>query len=129
MRDLLVTNVERFDATSESASVTLTSDAGEVVAFCFPCSCEPGASVPNRLHVLDTTKLQSPFLDDWPDDERELAAKERLHRTGEFAYGGCGKVIDPSAGLVLVQGFVFDFGEVPAGAEFVEFEVTRLDLP
>ena len=128
MNNLVVIDVERYDATSESASVTLSSGLAEVVAFCFPCSCERGDAVPNVLHVLDATKLQTPFFDDWPEADRDAATRDLLNRTGPFAYSGCGKVVDSKAGLVLVRGFVFDFGEVPAGAEFVEFEITRLDL-
>lgn len=128
MLHLLITKIELFDPTSESASVTLESDSGQVVAFCFPCSYEVGDRVPNRLHVLESTKLQSPYFNDWGDDERAQASLERLHRADNYAYSGCGKVIDPDDGLVQVCDFVLDFGDLPAGAEFVEFDITRLDL-
>ncbi|SHN37349.1 hypothetical protein [Rhizobacter sp. OV335] len=128
MHDLLITKIERFNPTSESASVTLGCVDGQVVAFCFPCSYEVGDLVPNRLYVLDSTKLQSPYFNDWADEEQAQASRERLHRTRDYAYSGCGKVIDPHDGLVQVCGFILDFGDVPPGAEFVEFDITRLDL-
>jgi len=128
MHDLLITGIERFDSTSESASVTLESDGGQAVAFCFPCDYEAGTRVPNRLYVLDAPKLQSPYFDDWGDAEKALASREWLRRIQGYSYAGCGKVIDARDGLVQVCGFIFDFGEVPAGTEFVEFEITRLDL-
>jgi hypothetical protein len=40
MKKLLVSNVECFDVSSESASVTLMSEAAEVVVFCFRCDYE-----------------------------------------------------------------------------------------
>ncbi len=128
MHDLLITNIERFDLSSESASVTLESDAGQVVAFCFPCGYEVGDRVPNRLYVLDSTKVQSPYFEDWTDEERVQVSRERLDRARGYAYSGCGRVIDSQEGLVQARGFILDFGDVPAGAEAVEFEITRLDL-
>jgi hypothetical protein len=98
MHDLLITKIERFDPTSESASVTLGCVDGQVVAFCFPCRYEVGDLVPNRLYVLDSTKLQSPYFNDWADEEQAQASRERLHRTRDYAYSGCGKVVDPHEG-------------------------------
>lgn len=128
MRDLLVAKVERVDPTSEDAFVTLNSESGQVVAFCFPCAYEPGEYVGNHLYADLATDLQSPYFDDWPADERERASRERLDRTGGHSYSGCGRVVDAGKGLVQVRGFVIDFGEVPSGAEFVEFEVTRFSF-
>lgn len=128
MHHLLITKIERFDPTSEGASVTLESDVGQVVVFCFPCSYEVGDRVPNRLYVLDSTKPHSPYFNDWADEERAQASLDRLHRARDYAYSGCGKVIDPNDGLVQVCGFVLEFDDLPAGAEFVEFDITRLDL-
>lgn len=128
MHDLLIVEIERLAPTSESASVTLESDSGRVTAFCFPCGYEVGDRVPNRLYVLDSTKLQSPCFDDWADEEQAQASVERLDRTLGYAHSGCGKVIDSRHGLVQACGFVLDFGDLPAGAEFVEFEINRLDL-
>ena len=125
---LRVARVQQFALGSESASVTLTSGQGEVVAFCFPCSVGEGARVPNRLHVLDAPLLQAAYLDDWPASQRELASVERLDHLGGYAYRGCGKVVDAAEGLVLALGFLLDFGETLEGAEHVEFQVTRLDL-
>ena len=126
--DLVVTNVEPYAPGSECASVTLASRLGKVVVFCHARKVCEGDRVPNRLQVLDAPVFQAAYLDDWPADEREEAAKERLDSTGEFAYSGCGRVLDAEQGHVLALGFVLDFGDVPAGAEHVEFEITRLDL-
>jgi len=128
MRDLLVAEVERIDPTSEGAFVTLNSESGQLVTFCYPCACDAGDHVGNRLHADFVVELQSPYFEDWPAAERELAARQRLDRTGTHSYSGCGQIIAPRNGLVQVCGFVIDFGEVPSGAEFVEFEVTRFSL-
>jgi hypothetical protein len=128
MRDLLVAEVERIDPSSEGAFVTLNSESGQLVAFCDPCSYDVGDYVGNRLHADFVEELQSPYFEDWPADQREHAARQRLDRTGTHSYSGCGQVIDPRNGFVQVCGFVIDFGEVPSGAEFVEFEVTRFSL-
>ena len=125
---LLVRHVEPFSLGSESASVTLSSGQSEVIAFCWPCSVSEGSHVPNRLHVLDETLLRAAYLDDWPASQRELAETERLAPTGTYSYAGCGKVLDADRGLVFALGFVLDFGEIPAGCAYVEFEITRLDL-
>lgn len=125
---LHVARVKQFGPGSESASVTLRSGQGEVIAFCFPCSANEGTRVPNRLHALDAPLLQAAYLDDWPASQRDLASMERLDHVGNYAYSGCGKVVDAAEGLVVALGFVLDFGETPAGAEHVEFQVTRLDL-
>lgn len=124
---LLVTDVDRFSQDSESASVTLSSGIGEVVVFDYPCNAKVGSYVPNRLGVLEAPVLRSPYFADWSDEDRDLASADRLERTGEFSYRGCGFVLDSNDGLVLVRGFVLAFGELPIGAQHVEFEVTRLD--
>jgi hypothetical protein len=124
--DLVVTRVDPPD--EEAASVTLSSGFGEVVAFCFPCKLVAGSRVPNRLFPLDVLTLQSAYFDDWPAEERDLLGRDRLERHGHFEYRGTGEVIDAERGLVLVQGFLIDFGEVLAGARHVEFSVTRLDV-
>ena len=126
--DLVVTNVEPYAPGSECASVTVASPLGKVVVFCHTRAVCEGDRVPNRLQVLDAPVLQAAYLDDWPAGERQEAAKERLDRTGEFTYSGCGRVLDAEKGHVLALGFVLDFGDVPMGAEHVEFEITRLDL-
>ena len=128
MRELLVAEVERIDPTSEDAFVTLNSESGQVVAFSFPCGYDVGNYVGNLLHADFVVELQSPYFKDWPAVERELASRERLDRTGAYSYSGCGRVIDHNNGLVQACGFVIDFGEVPSGTEFVEFEVTRFSL-
>ncbi|WP_431256887.1 hypothetical protein ACQ86G_19615 [Roseateles chitinivorans] len=112
--DLLVTRVDPPD--EEAASVTLTSEAGELVAFCFPCGLVAGSRVPNRLSPLDVPVLQSAYLDDWPQETRAVSGGDRLQRDGHYGYSGTGQVIDAERGWVLVHGFVIDFGDVPAGA-------------
>ncbi|MBI3345723.1 MAG: hypothetical protein HY020_00755 [Burkholderiales bacterium] len=128
MRDLSVAEVERVDPTSEDAFVTLNSESGQVIAFCFPCAHEVGDQVANLVYADGVEELQSPYLEDWPVEDRELASRERLDRTGAHSYSGCGRVISSDDGLVQVCGFILDFGEVPSGAAFVEFVVTRLSL-
>lgn len=120
--------VERIDPISEGAFVTLNSESGQLVAFCYPFACDLDDHVGNRLHADFVVELRSPYFEDWSAAERELAARQRLDRTGTHSYSGCGQVIDPRNGLVQACGFVIDFGEVPSGAEFVEFEVTRFSL-
>jgi hypothetical protein len=126
--DLFVTRVEPFAPDSDCASVTVASALSEVVVFCHASDVQAGGRVPNLLHVLDAPMLQAPYCADWPADAREQSAMHRLERIGEFAYAGCGSVLDAQQGHVLALGFVLDFGDVPAGADHVEFEITRLDL-
>jgi hypothetical protein len=126
MKPLFVSRVERFSPDDDSAEVTLRSEQGELVAFCHPCDVEAGASVPNRLHVLDGD-LKAAFLSDWPDDVRSERSTERMERTGPFSYRGVGLVIDQSKGLVQALGFVLDFGAAPCDGP-VEFECLRVDL-
>lgn len=106
--------------------MALTSDQGEVTAFCHPCSLVPGQRIPNRLKVLDVRLLQSPYCDDWPEDERARLGQDRLIRKGHYQYVGTGQVVDAERGLVLVAGFVIDFGDVPA-VDHVEFDILRFD--
>ena len=122
--DLLVVRVDPPD--EEAASVTLSSGEGEVTAFCHPCSLVVGQRIRNRLTVLDVRKLQSPYGDDWPQDERESLAQDRMIRQGHYEYVGTGKVVDADRGLVAVQGFLIEFGDVPA-VDYVEFDILRLD--
>jgi hypothetical protein len=126
--DLLVTRVEPFAPGSECASVTVASELGVVVVFCHARDVRAGSRVANRLRVLDAHVLQAADFKDRPADERPQSAIDRLERTGEFAYAGCGRVLDAEQGHVLALGFVLDFGDVPAGADHIEFEVTRLDI-
>ena len=85
-----------------------------------------GQRVRNRLSALDVRLLQSPYGFDWPQDEREKLGRDRLIRTGHYTYSGTGRVIDAGRGLVLVHGFLVDFGKVP-DVDHVEFDVVRLD--
>lgn len=122
--DLLVLHVD--EPGDEAASVTLASDQAAVTVFCHPCTLSAGQRVRNRLSALDVRLLQSPYGFDWPQDEREKLGRDRLIRTGHYAYSGTGRVIDAGRGLVLVHGFLVDFGKVP-DVDHVEFDVVRLD--
>lgn len=99
-----------------------------VVAFCFQCSYKVGQTVPNLLHPVMVSELESQYLRDWPADEKALASAEQLECHGSYRYRGCGEVVDQAEGLVRARGFVFHFGDVPAGAETVRFQFDRLDL-
>lgn len=127
MNNLTISSIDWFSA-NEDADVTLASDAGTVVAFCSQCSYTVGQAVPNLLHPVMVDALESPYLQDWPVDEKALVGAERLERHGSSGYRGCGKVMDQTEGLVQVHGFVFNFGDVPAGADVVRFQFHRLDL-
>ena len=113
---------------SGDADVTLSSDVATVVAFCFQCSYKVGQTVPNLLHPAMVNELESPYLQDWPADKKALAGAERLKCHGSYGYRGRGEVIDQAEGLVQARGFVFNFEDVPAGAETVRFQFDRLDL-
>lgn len=126
MSTLLVERVEPYAPGDESASVTLRSAGGEVVAFCYPCSLAAGDRVENYLSVLDA-KVQAAYLSDWPESEKQERSKEWLLKVGPYAYKGCGAVLDQVHGLVEVLGFKIDLGSVPCEGH-VEFEIARLDL-
>lgn len=109
----------------ESASVTLRSEHGELVAFCWPCDVKVGDTVENRLSVLDAD-VRATYLSDWPESQKEELSQEWIERTGHYIYRGRGRVIDQAEGLVEVQGFVI---EMPLlSDEYVDFEISRLDL-
>lgn len=112
----------------DSADLTLANGVSTVVAFCHPCSYQLGQTIHDALHPVEVDELQSPYFQDWPPDEKAMAGAPRLERYCRSGYCGCGKVIDESAGLVEVLGFVFDFGETPAGAEVVQFRFARLNV-
>ncbi len=118
--DLLVLHVD--EPGDEAASVTLASDQAAVTVFCHPCTLSAGQRVRNRLSALEVRLLQSPYGFDWPQDEREKLGRG----TGHYAYSGTGRVIDAGRGLVLVHGFLVDFGKVPE-IDHVEFDILRLD--
>jgi hypothetical protein len=128
MNDLLVAHVEPFSgAGDECVSVTLKSTCGEIVAFCHLGSCSVGDRVPNLLHSGTDHDVRVPFFLDWPEEEKERLSREWLERTSHFGYRGCGRCINEAEGLVEVNGFVIEFGEVPWDGP-VEFEIARLDL-
>jgi len=126
MDTVVVAAVQPYTPGDESASVTLRSKKGEVVAFCFPCDLKVGDTVPNRLSVLDG-EVRAAYLSDWPTETKEVLSSEMLERIGEYAYRGRGRVIDRTEGLVEILGFIVDFGDIPCDGT-VEFEITRLDL-
>ncbi len=123
MKKLSVILVDPPD--DEAASVTLRSDQGEVVAFCFPCGLRIGDVVENRLSVHEAD-VRAVYFSDWPEDEKEALSSQWLERVGHYAYRGRGRVIDEAEGLVEVQGFVISTDSVYH--DHVEFEITRLDL-
>lgn len=109
----------------ESASVTLCSAKGELVAFCHPCNLKVGDILENRLRVLDADVLAT-YLSDWPDEEKEALSTEWIERIGHYAYRGRGRVLDQNQGLVEVQGFLIEMGALSDG--HVDFEISRLDI-
>lgn len=120
---LTVVSVDPPD--EESASVTLRSQFGELVAFCWPCDLKVGDTVENRLSVVDADVLAT-YLSDWPESQKEELSQEWIERIGHYTYRGRGRVIDQADGLVEVQGFVI---EMPLlSDEYVDFEISRLDL-
>jgi hypothetical protein len=122
MHELTVVAVDPPD--DEAASVTLRSETGEVVAFCWPCDVKAGDVIENRLSALEATAIAS-YLDDWPDDEKEALSTEWIERTGHYAYRGRARVIDRVEGLVEVQGFVIEMDTLCDG--HVDFDIVRLD--
>lgn len=123
MKKLTVILVDPPD--DEAPSVTLRSEHGELVAFCYQCGLKVGDVIANRLSVLDAD-VRAAYLSDWPDDEKEVQSSEHLERIGHYAYRGRGRVIDAEEGLVEVQGFVIEMGAMNEG--HVDFEITRLDI-
>lgn len=105
--------------------MTLRSDKGEVVAFCWPCGLKAGDVIENRLTVLDAD-VQTVYFSDWPEREIEALSIEWIERTGHYAYRGRGRVVDPMEGLVEVQGFVIALD----GSHFghVDFNISRLNI-
>lgn len=124
MNQLTVKNVEFYG--DETASVTLENENSSVEVFCHLCEYSKGDKVNNLLRVLDAD-VKAAYLSDWPVEMIEEASKERIEKTGPYSYVGCGKVIDENEGIIEVQGFRIDVGEVPCQGA-VEFEIDRLDL-
>lgn len=78
MNELLIKNIELIGGDPESASVTLSNGENEIVVFCHPCWYEIGQLVPNMLNALDVEKLQSPYCEDWPNEEKVALSEEKL---------------------------------------------------
>ena len=123
MEKLTVVLVDPPD--DEDASVTLRSEEGEVVAFCWPCGLQVGDVIENRLSVLEADVL-AVYFSDWPDDEKEALSTEWIERIGHYAYRGRGRVIDQTDGLVQVKGFIIEMDVLSDG--YVDFNITRLDV-
>jgi hypothetical protein len=126
METLSVISVEPYSPGDECASVTLSSGKGEVVAFCWPCSLSAGNVIENRLSILEG-QARAAYFSDWPADEIEALSTEWIERTGNYSYKGRGRVLDASNGLVEVNGFVIELGDV-LGEGHVDFDITRLDV-
>ena len=126
MEVIQVVSVEPFAPGDESASVTLDSGKGQVVAFCWPCGLRVGEEVENRLSTLEGNASAAYFLD-WPADEIEALSYEWMERTGHYSYKGRGRVVDEIEGLVVVNGFVIELSNVLSGG-YVDFEIKRLDV-
>ncbi len=126
MNTLVVDRVEPYAPGDESASVTLRSACGEIVAFCYPCELQAGDYIKNHLYALDAV-ARAAYLSDWPEDEKEARSKERLEKVGPYAYEGCGHVLDRASGLIEVLGFHIELGEVPCEGA-VEFGCVRVDI-
>lgn len=109
----------------ENASVSLRSEKGEVVAFCWPCDLKVGDVIENRLSVLDADVLAT-YLSDWPEDEKDALSTEWIERIGHYAYQGRGRVIDQTEGLVEVRGFIIEMDVLSDG--YVDFKISRLDV-
>lgn len=120
---LTVTLVDPPD--DEDASVTLRSDKGELVAFCWPCNLKIGDVIENRLSVMDADVLAT-YFSDWPEDEKMALSTEWIERIGHYAYRGRGRVINQMEGLVEVQGFIIELDAESDG--YVDFEISRLDV-
>lgn len=120
---LTVTLVDPPD--NEDASVTLRSDKGELVAFCWPCNLKIGDVIENRLSVMDADVLAT-YFSDWPEDEKMALSTEWIERIGHYAYRGRGRVINQMKGLVEVQGFIIEMDAESDG--YVDFEISRLDV-
>ena len=120
---LTVTLVDPPD--DEDASVTLRSDKGELVAFCWLCNLKIGDVIENRLSVMDADVLAT-YFSDWPEDEKMALSTEWIERIGHYAYRGRGRVINQMEGLVEVQGFIIEMDAESDG--YVDFEISRLDV-
>jgi len=124
MNQLTVKKIEFYG--DETASVTLENESSSVEVFCHPCGYSEGDKVDNLLRVLDAD-IKAAYLSDWSKEKIGESSKERIEKTGPYSYVGCGKVIDEREGVIEVQGFKIELGEVPCPG-FVEFEIDRLDL-
>ncbi|MBB3121134.1 hypothetical protein [Pseudoduganella violacea] len=110
----------------ESASVTLDSGKGQVVAFCWPCGLRVGDEVENRFSTLEGS-ASAAYFHDWPAEEIEALSSEWIERTGPYSYKGRGRVVDEAEGLIEVNGFLIELSNV-LGDGYVDFEIKRLDV-
>jgi len=126
MNKIVVENVETYSPGDESASVTLRSPFGEIVAFCHTCTLKNGDTIENHLLALDGD-ARAAYFSDWPEELKREKSRERLEKIGPYSYRGCGRVIDRMSGLVEVLGFRIELGEIPCEG-IVEFECMRVDI-
>ncbi len=124
--ELLVEAVDYFTPDSESATVTLRSNVGVIQAFCHPCSLQAGDYVKNELSAW-VDELRAAYLIDWPDELKTELATESLQQLDDYAYRGCANVLDLANGLIVVNGFCFDVGEIPFNGT-LEFEFSKVIL-
>ena len=76
--------------------------------------------------MLDA-EVKAAYLSDWSDEIKEEKSRERIEQTGPYSYVGCGTVVDRKSGIIQVNGFRIEIGDLPT-EEPVEFEIERLDL-
>ncbi|WP_147330547.1 MULTISPECIES: hypothetical protein [unclassified Duganella] len=126
MEVIHVVSVDPVSTGDESASVTLDSGKGQLVAFCWPCGLHVGDEVENRLSTLEGI-ARAAYFSDWPAEEIEALSSERIERTGHYSYEGRGRVVDEAEGLVEVNGFVIELSNVHCDG-YVDFEIKRLDV-
>lgn len=124
MDQLTVKKVDFYG--DETATITLESDTSSIEVFCHLCEYQEGDKVDNLLRVLDAD-VKAAYLSDWPEELIKEKSQERLEKTGQYSYAGCGKVVDFENGIIEVKGFRIALEEVPFNGS-VEFNIARLDL-
>ncbi|MCG8669964.1 MAG: hypothetical protein MI867_11165 [Pseudomonadales bacterium] len=124
MNQLTVKNVEFYG--DETACVTLDSGISTIQVFCHLCGYREGDKVQNLLRVLDA-EVKAACLSDWPAEVKREKSRERIEQTGPYSYVGFGAVVDRDNGIIQVNGFFIEIGDLPT-EDPVEFEIIRLDL-
>ena len=124
MNQLTVKKVEFYG--DETACVTLDCGISMIQVFCHLCVHREGDKVENLLRVLDA-EVKAAYLSDWSAEVKRQKSRERIKQTGPYSYVGCGKVVDRENGIIQVNGFCIEIGDLPT-EDPVEFEIDRLDL-